>query len=178
MHPLPSETCITNIEKNFQKRYTTSLKSVDDICRDKGLILKSELEEILFAKNEPTIECNIINGSLNKCSTPWGGKVYISEASNYGKTQFSYHNYFYLKGFIDKKGKLIDLTPSQITFHHNPTSSGNHPSGYEQYGYKGTWTGFCKLFKSKLGVNKFFISESKLMFLKNRYIVDKNYKWY
>ena len=178
MHPLPSETCITYNEKNIQERYTTPFKSVDDICREKGLLLKSELEEILLAKKEPTIECNIINGLLDKCSTPWGGKVLVEKARDYGTSQFSQHNYFELLGFRDKKDNLIILTPTKINFWHNPTPTGNYPSGYEKYGYPGTWTGLCNLFQSKLGVNKFFKANSDFKFKKNRYVVNDNYKWF
>jgi len=182
MHPLPSITCITDNEKINQERYTTPLKSVDDICREQGLILKSELEEILLAKDEPTIECNIINGILDKCSTPWEGDVIVEKVRDYGKTQGSEHNYFDLLGFKDKKDRLIILTPSSVDFWHSPTPTGNYPSGYERYGFKGTWTGSCKTFQSALEVNKFILIGENFRFKKNRYLIDnlvnKNYKYF
>jgi len=167
MHPLPSQTCITQIEKRDHK--PTNLKSVEDICRDKGLITKSQLEEVLLAKNEPTIECNLIHGTLNNCSTPWGGKVY-AEKSRSGTPEN-----FKLLGFIDKKGRLIKLLPERTIWHYPSPKVYN---GRYLLNSAGTWTGSCQLFKSKLEVNKFLIYESNFTVKKGRYKIDKDYGWY
>ena len=115
---------------------------------------------------------------MDKCSTPWGGKVFVKKAKDYGTSQASEHNYFEIQGFSDKKDNLIILTPAEIKFWHNPTPTGNYPSRYVQYGYRGTWTGLYNLFQSELGVNKFFEADSHFKFKKRRYILNKNYKWF
>ena len=155
MMTLPTDTCLTELEKKYVERQTSSmsgLKSVEDRCIDLGLITKSTLKEKIENKEEPSVICSINRGIFNGCVTPWGGKVYYESNQQY--------NNFYILGFENKKGDIIQFpfidNPSKkgMSFHYEPSFPKNLDSVGKYNRPAGAWTGLCSTFEEVLQTNK------------------------
>ena len=174
MITLPTDTCLTESEKNYVRKQTSSKsgqKSIEDRCNDLGLITKSTLKEKIENKEEPSVICSIKEGIFNGCVTPWGGKVYYNSDQKY--------NYFNILGFENKKGDIIQFSfidnpyKKGMEFNHEPPFPKNLDSVGESNRPAGAWTGLCSTFEEVLQTNKLLTSPKEFFNYKSKYFLYK-----